>query len=96
MDLRCHRLLQLAVAAALTLTASLPSVSHAIPKAAEDANGSVSIAPDLPRPKASAKPTKPSPKQSATKAKKATKGGKQASARSAGKTPSKKTVRGKK
>lgn len=97
MDLRFHRVQQLAVAAAFALTASLSSVAHAIPKAAEDANGSVTIAPDVPKPKASAKAPKPLSKQSAKPAKatkKTSKGGKQASARSAGKAPSKKTVRG--
>ena len=102
MDSRFHRLLQLAIAAAIALTASLPGVAHAIPKAAEDANGSVSFAPDVPRPKTSTKVTKPGSKQSAKsasktkKAQQATKGGKRPSAKSAGKSPSKKTIRGKK
>lgn len=93
MDSRFHRVLHLAIAAALLLTASLSSVAQAIPKAAEDENGTVSIAPDVPRPKASAKAPRPTPKQSARKK---SKGSKQASAKSAGKTPSKKTARGKK
>jgi hypothetical protein len=93
MDSRLHRVLQLTIAATLALTTSLSSVAHAIPKAAEDENGTVSIAPDVPRPKASAKAPKPTPKQSARKT---SKGSKQASAKSAGKTPSKKTARGKK
>lgn len=96
MDLRFHRVLQLAIAAALALTTSLSSIAHAIPKAAEDANGSVTIAPDVPKPKASAKAQKPTSKQSTRATKKTPKGGKQASAKGAGKTPSKKTVRGKK
>lgn len=99
MDSRFHRVLQLAVAATLALTATLSSVAHAIPKAAEDENASVSIAPDVPRPKASAKAPKPSSKQSAAsvkRVKKAAKNGKQTTAKSAGKAPSKKTVRGKK
>ena len=102
MDSRFHRLPQWAIAAAIALTGSLPGVAHAIPKAAEDANGSVSFASDVPRPKASTKASKPGSKQSAKsasktkKAQQATKGGKRPSAKSAGKSPSKKTVRGNK
>lgn len=99
MDSRFHRVLQLAVAAAFALTASLSTVAHAIPKAAEDESGSVSIAPDVPKPKTSAKAPKPGSKQSAKPAKaskKTTKGGKQASPKSAGKSQPKKTVRAKK
>ena len=96
MDLRFHRVLKLAITAALALTASLSSVAHAIPKAAEDENGTVSIAPDVPRPKASAKAPKPSSKKSAKATGKTSKGSKNASAKGAGKAPSKKAVRGKK
>ena len=96
MDLRFPRVLQLAIAAVLALTACLSSVAHAIPKAAEDENGTVGIAPDVPRPRAAAKAPKPSSKQSAKATSKASKAGKKAPAKGAGKTPSKKTVRGKK
>lgn len=96
MDSRFHRVSHLAIAAALALTACLSSVAHAIPKAAEDENGTVGIAPDVPRPKAAAKVPKPGAKQSVKATRKTTKGSKPASAKGARKPPSKKTVHGKK
>ncbi|MFT3850684.1 MAG: hypothetical protein QM739_19025 [Propionivibrio sp.] len=92
-------MLRLTFAAAFTLSACL---AHAIPKAAEDENGTVSIVPDVPRPKASAKTAKPAAKQSAAPAKKTTKSAKQMnrvkspSAQKVAKTKTKKPVLSKK
>ncbi len=94
---RFHRVLRLTFAAALAL--SFCQV-HAIPKAAEDENGTVEIVADVPRPKASAKAPRPASKQSATSAKKNSKNsakvGKPSSTRNVAKTKVKKPVPGKK
>lgn len=94
---RLHRVLRLAFAAALALTFGHV---HAIPKAAEDADGTVEIVADVPRPKAAAKVPKPAAKQSAASAKKnskaAAKVGKSSSTRKAAATSAKKPARGKK
>lgn len=94
---RLHRVLRATFAAMLALSASLV---HAIPKAAEDENGTVEIVADVPRPKASAKAPKPASKQSATSAQKntkqAAKGGKSSPVKKAAKTKTSKPARGKK
>lgn len=100
MDSRFPRVLPLALAAAFVLLASSFShVAQAIPKAAEDENGTVSIAPDVPRPKAVAKSPKPEAKQSATSRKnigKAGKSTKNVSSAKVTKAKTQKPVRGKK
>ena len=96
MESRFHRMLQVVAAAAFVFSAS---VSHAIPKAAEDENGTVSIAPDIPKPRASARTIKPAvakPAPSAKTSAKASKSAKKPSARSRGKTKAKKIIRRKK
>ena len=94
---RFQRVLRLTFAAALVL--SFNSV-HAIPKAAEDADGTVEVVADGPRPKASAKAPKPVSKQPAPSAKKNTnksaRVGKSSSTRNVAKPKAKKPVRGKK
>lgn len=86
---RLHRVLRLTFAATLALTFSHV---HAIPKAAEDADGTVEIVADVPRPKAAAKVPKAAAKQSAA----AAKVGKSSSTRKAAATSAKKPARGKK
>lgn len=103
MDSRSHHLPRLVIVAALTLSASL---ALAIPKAAEDENGTVSIAPDVARPKVSPKSAqpaaKPAAKQSAPTAKKAktakpaAKGGKSSSVSAGTKPKHQKPAHGKK
>ena len=99
MDSRSHHLPRLVIVAALTLSASL---ALAIPKAAEDENGTVSIAPDVARPKVSPKSAqpaaKPAAKQSAPTAKKAktAKGGKSSSVSAGAKPKHQKPAHGKK
>ena len=89
--------LRLTVAAALALAFTL---AHAIPKAAEDENGTVEIVADVPRPKASAKTRKPAagkPARSAkTNSRKSGKVGKSSPMNGAAKTKARKPVRGKK
>lgn len=100
MHSRFHRVLRLTFAATLALSACVSSLVHAIPKAAEDENGTVEIAADVPRPRASAKAPKPASKQSTTSTKKNTKqtakGGKSSSAKKVAKTKPPKAARGKK
>ena len=94
---RLHRVLRLTFAAALALTFGHV---HAIPKAAEDADGTVEIVADVPRPKASAKTPKPAagkPARSAkTNSRKSGKVGKSSPMNGAAKTKARKPVRGKK
>ena len=94
---RLHRVLRLTFAATLALTFGHV---HAIPKAAEDADGTVEIVADVPRPKASAKAPKPAAKPSNASARKNTKAtakvGKSSSTRKAAATSAKKPARGKK
>lgn len=93
---RFQRVLRLTFAAALAL--GFCQV-HAIPKAAEDENGTVEIVADVPRPKAPAKAPKPASKQSATSAKNSknsAKVGKSSPTRNVAKTKAKKPVPGKK
>ena len=94
---RFPRVLRLTFTAALALAFGQV---HAIPKAAEDADGTVEIVADLPRPKASAKAPKPAAKPSNASARKNTKAtakvGKSSSTRKAAATSAKKPARGKK
>lgn len=99
MDSRLDHVPRVLLIAAFMLSASL---AHAIPKAAEDENGTVSIAPDVARPKASAKTAKPvakqpaPPRMTAKTAKQATKGGKSPSLKSSAKPNHQKPAHGKK
>ena len=94
---RFPRVLRLTFTAAIALAFGQV---HAIPKAAEDADGTVEIVADLPRPKASAKAPKPAAKPSNASARKNTKAtakvGKSSSTRKAAATSAKKPARGKK
>ena len=94
---RFPRVLRLTFTAALALAFGQV---HAIPKAAEDADGTVEIVADVPRPKAAAKVPKPAAKPSNASARKNTKAtakvGKSSSTRKVATTKTKKPVRGKK